>query len=168
MAGLMAYIPVERTEGGRMVLEALGSAEKFMAVLGWMIALGHRQAGALEAGLVHVHYDPQDVRDYTFSASDAAEQLDVIQNCLRDAFRQSDLICRDGIDFWILAPFTQIEPILEKVQRVIQNAPQNGLSLARNNFRVFMLKDHANPGRSVAPDPALFLQQLLQSDVATA
>lgn len=145
-----------------MIQEELGDGEKFMAVLEWMIALGHRQSGVLEAGLVYVTYDPEEVRDLTFSASDTVEQLSVIKNCLRSAFRHSDLICRDGVNFWILAPFTQIEPVLDKVQRVIKSAPENGLSFAKNNFQVFMLKDYIGPGSASVPGPQEFLQTLLQ------
>jgi hypothetical protein len=150
-----------------MVLEELGDGEKFMAVLEWMIALGHRQSGVLEAGLVYVTYDPLEVRDLTFGASDTVQQLGVIQNCLRSAFRQSDLICRDGVNFWILAPFTQMDPVLDKVQRVIKSAPENGLSFAKNNFHVFMLKDYVSPGSAPVRSPQGFLQSLLQ-EYATA
>ena len=151
-----------------MVLEELGDGDKFMAVLEWMIALGHRQSGVLEAGLVYVTYDPVEVRDLTFSASDTVAQLGVIQTCLRKAFRHSDLICRDGVNFWILAPFTQIEPVLDKVQRVIKSAPENGLSFAKQNFRVFMLKDYIGPGSAPISGPLEFLGTLLQADSATS
>ena len=149
-----------------MVLEELGDGDKFMAVLEWMIALGHRQSGVLEAGLVYVTYDPQEVRDLTFSASDTVQQLSVIQNCLRSSFRHSDLICRDGVNFWILAPFTQIDPVLDKVQRVIKTAPENGLSFAKNNFRVFMLKNYIGPGLSPSASPLAFLEALLEEETA--
>jgi hypothetical protein len=122
--------------------EEMNAFDRFMVMLEWMLALEKRHADALQPGLVHIKYDASEIRDLTFGASDAATKLNEIQTCLQQVFRTTDLITRDGHSFWILSPFTQIDPIMEKVQQVIHTAPQNGLVVAHSNVRVYLLKDH--------------------------
>ena len=125
-----------------MFAEDITAQDKFKVMLEWMLALEKRHADALQPGLVHIKYDEADIRDLTFGASDAAHKLNEVMECLRRAFRTTDIIAREGMGFWILSPFTQIDPIMEKVQNVIRTAPQNGLGIAHSNVRVFLLRDH--------------------------
>lgn len=124
----------------------ISAHDRFMVMLEWMLALEKRHADALQPGLVHVSYDQAEIRDLTFGASDAATKLNEVQECLRQAFRTTDLITREGLGFWILSPFTQIDPIMEKVRTVIRTAPQNGLGVAQSNIRVYLLRDHMHTG----------------------
>lgn len=125
-----------------MVLDDLSAHDRFLVMLEWMLALEKRHADALEPGLVHIKYDPQDIRDLTFGASDAAQKLSEVGACLTRAFRDTDFIAREGMDFWILTPFTRIDPVIEKVRVVISTAPQSGLRIAHSNVRIHMLRDH--------------------------
>jgi hypothetical protein len=125
-----------------MVLNDLTAHDRFLLMLEWMLALEKRHADVLEPGLVHIKYDAQDVRDLTFGASDAASKLSEVAECLTQAFRGTDLIAREGMSFWILAPFTRIDPVAEKVRQVMATAPQNGLAIAHSNVRIYMLRDH--------------------------
>ncbi|WP_342619847.1 hypothetical protein [Rhodoferax sp. GW822-FHT02A01] len=125
-----------------MVLDDLTAHDKFLLMLEWMLALEKRHADVLQPGLVHIKYDPQDIRDLTFGASDAAQKLSEVAECLKRSFRGTDFIAREGMDFWILTPFTQIDPVMEKVRQVIKTAPQNGLGIAHSNVRIYMLRDH--------------------------
>lgn len=127
-----------------MVLDDLTAHDKFMVLLEWMMALEARHADALQPSLVYIKYDEKDIRDLTFGASDAAQKLSEVQDCLRRAFRTTDLIARDGMGFWILTPFSQVDPVMEKVTAVIRTAPQNGLGIAQSNVRIFSLRDHLN------------------------
>jgi hypothetical protein len=131
-----------------MVSDEISPDNKFWVLLEWMLALDARHADVLQPGLVHINYDPTDIRDLTFGAHDAAQKLHEVMDCLRDAFRGTDMITRKGMGFWILAPFTQIDPVVEKVRKVIQTAPQNGLAIAQSNVRIYMLHDHvtSRPG----------------------
>lgn len=125
-----------------MFAEDITAQDKFKVMLEWMLALEKRHADALQPGLIHIKYDEADIRDLTFGASDAAHKLNEVMDCLRRAFRTTDIIAREGMGFWILSPFTQIDPIMEKVQNVIRTAPQNGLGIAQSNVRVYLLRDH--------------------------
>lgn len=125
-----------------MFAEDISAQDKFKVMLEWILALEKRHAEALQPGLIHIKYDEADIRDLTFGASDAAQKLNEVLGCLRTAFRTTDIIAREGMGFWILSPFTQIDPIMEKVQNVIRTAPQNGLGIAQSNVRVYLLRDH--------------------------
>lgn len=125
-----------------MVLDDLTAHDKFLVLLEWMLALEKRHADVLQPGLVHIRYDAQDIRDLTFGASDAARKLSEVADCLKEAFRGTDLIAREGMSFWILTPFTQIDPVVEKVRQVMATAPQNGLGIAHSNVRIYLLRDH--------------------------
>lgn len=129
-----------------MVLDDLTAHDKFMVLLEWMMALEKRHADSLQPCLVYIKYDEHDVRDLTFGASDAARKLSEVLECLRHAFRTTDLITRDGMSFWILSPFTQFDPVMEKVTKVMRTAPQNGLAIAHSNVRIYNLKDHVHGG----------------------
>lgn len=124
----------------------INAQDKFKVMLEWMLALEKRHADALQPGLVHIKYDEADIRDLTFGASDAAQKLNEVMDCLRQAFRTTDIIAREGMGFWILSPFTQIDPIMEKVKKVIRTAPQNGLGIAQSNVRVYLMRDHMQGG----------------------
>ena len=125
-----------------MVLDDITAHDKFMVMLEWMLALDQRYADSLQAGLVHVRYDAAEVRDLTLDASDAAGQLSEVMHCLQRAFRGSDLIMREGAAFWILTPFTQIDPVIEKVKHVVHHAPQNGLAIAHSDVQIYLLKHY--------------------------
>jgi hypothetical protein len=129
-------------KGDTMVLDDLTAHDRFLVMLEWMLALEKRHADVLEPGLVHIKYDAQEIRDLTFGAGDAANKLSEVTDCLTQAFRGTDLIAREGMGFWILTPFTQIDPVIEKVRQVMATAPQNGLGIAHSNVRIYMLRDH--------------------------
>ena len=125
-----------------MVLDDLTAHDKFLVLLEWMLALEKRHADVLQPALVYIKYDAQDIRDLTYGASDAAMKLSEVADCLKEAFRGTDLIAREGMSFWILTPFTQIDPVVEKVRQVMATAPQNGLGIAHSNVRIHLLRDH--------------------------
>ena len=125
-----------------MVLDDLTDHDRFLVLLEWILALEKRHADVLQPGLVYIKYDAQDIRDLTFGASDAARKLSEVADCLKSAFRGTDLITREGMSFWILAPFSQIDPVVEKVRQIMATAPQNGLGIAHSNVRIYLLRDH--------------------------
>ena len=145
-----------------MILDDINSKERFMFQLEWLLALEHRYSHILQSGLVHVSYDAQEVRGLTYNASDAAQKLGEVMICLRQAFRSTDLVARDGLNFWILTPFTQLDPVMEKVQQILTTAPQNGLAIAKSNINIYLLRDHMNPDSPPFKSGKEFLTHLLQ------
>jgi len=148
-----------------MVLEELLARERFIFQLEWLLALEHRYHHVLQSGLVHVVYDPADVHRLTLDAADTTKQLDNLLACLKKAFRSTDLIAREGMSFWILTPFTELDPVMDKVRQVITTAPDNGLTLASTDIQFYLLRDYLNAHTVQLKEGEVFLQYLLQQPV---
>ncbi len=146
-----------------MVLDDFNERDKFFYMLEWMLALELRHSNTLQPGLVRVAYDQTSVFSLTYDAADTAEKLGEVLACLQQAFRNTDIIARDGLNFWILTPFTQADPVLDKIRHVIQTAPQNGLAIAQSNIDIFLLRDHQKPGGPKFRNGQEFLDMLLQT-----
>jgi hypothetical protein len=142
-------------------MDEISDRDRFLILLEWMLALEQRHSDALEPGLVHIAYDAVDVRDLTYGASDAASKLTEVLICLQQVFRGTDLITREGMNFWILAPFTQIDPVMEKVRKVLTTAPQSGLAIAHSNVKVYMMREHLDNPAAKVRDAEGFLAHLL-------
>lgn len=125
-----------------MVLDDIYSRDRFLSQLDWILALEQRYQHILQSGLIHVSYNIKDVQHLTFDAADAAIKLGEVLACLKNAFRSTDLVTREGMGFWILAPFTQLDPVSDKVRRILKFAPENGLSIAESQIRIYLLRDH--------------------------
>ena len=145
-----------------MILDDLNAREKFLFVLGWEMALGARHLDTKQPALVYIHYDPAEIRELTLDASDTALKLGEIMDCLRQAFRTTDLIARDGTSFWILAPYAHSDSVMGKVNQVIRTAPNNGLAIAHSNVRVFLLDDYIRTDTAAYPSAQALLDSLLQ------
>ena len=144
-----------------MVLDDINAKEKFLFHLEWLLALEQRYFHILQSGLVHIAYDPKDVQGLTFGAGDAAQRLGEVMVCLKQAFRSTDLVMREGMNFWILTPFTQLDPVMEKVKKVITTAPKNGLDIAKSDIGIFLMRDYMKPESPAFKSGAEFLNFLL-------
>lgn len=150
-----------------MVLNDMHARERFFFHLEWLLALEHRYSHILQSGLICIAYDGRDVMDSTYDAGDAVLKLCEVMDCLKQAFRTTDLIARDGLNFWILTPFTQSDPVIEKVKQVIKTAPENGLEIVKSDIQIFLLRDHLKPGTPAFKTGQDFLTYLLHSQTPT-
>ena len=144
-----------------MVLEDMYARERFLFWLEWLLALESRYSNILQSGLVRITLDRHDVFGLTYDAGDTALKLSEVKDCLKQAFRRTDLVARDGLNFWILTPFTQSDPVIEKIRKVIKTAPLNGLSIAKSDIDIFLLRDHLKPGIPAFKTGQDFLAYLL-------
>lgn len=133
---------------------------QFFFQLEWVLALEKRYVNILEAGLVHIACEPAHVQSLTFGAKDAAMNFDDVQALLRESFRATDLMVRIGFDVWILTPFTQADPVTQKIEHLLSSARQRGVAIARHQIRVHLIRDHLSIDKTRAPDGLAFLAQL--------
>jgi hypothetical protein len=141
-------------------LNTLGLQEKFFVQLEWVLALEKRYVNILEAGLVHIAYEPAHMQSLTFGAKDAATHFEELQGLLRESFRATDLIARMGFEVWILTPFTQADPVTKKIEHLLTAAKHCGVAIAQHQIKVHLIKDHLSIDKSRAPDGLAFLNQL--------
>ena len=127
-----------------MSQEDFAARDKFLYTLEWLLAVTKRHTGALHFGLAHINYETSKILGETFGAQKAAHKLDEISHSLRKAFRKTDLVARDGADFWILVPFSPAEEkLVDKITYIIGTASQSGLQIVERDISVFLLPNAA-------------------------
>lgn len=124
--------------------EDLEARDKFLFTLEWLLEVTKRHSGGLQFGLAHVNYESPKVLGETYGAQKASQKLDEVSHSLRSAFRKTDLVARDGADFWILVPFTPAEEkLLDKIKYIINTASQSGLQIVERDISIFLLPNDA-------------------------
>ena len=114
--------------------------KNFLFALEWLLAVTKRYAGPLQFGLAHISYENPKLLGATYGAQMAAQQLDEVLHSLRKTLRKTDLAARDGLDFWIIVPFTpDDEKISDKIKDIIEAASLAGLQIVERDISYFAL-----------------------------
>lgn len=114
--------------------------EKFLFTLGWLLAVSKRYSGHIQFALAHIDYEDPRTLGETYGAQKASQKLDEVSHMLRKAFRATDLVARDGVDFWVLLPYTPAdEKLSDKISYIIETASQSGLQIVERDISIFSL-----------------------------
>lgn len=119
----------------------INELDRFMVTLEWLMALEERYPNGISFGLAHVCFHGREKLGLTYGARDAAQMLRELSNQLRTVFRKTDLIARDGTDFWILVPYTKPETVTNKLSTLIEVASENGLDVVDRDVAFFAQPD---------------------------
>ena len=123
-----------------MSQEDTEAREKFLFTLEWLLAVTKRHSSGLQFGIALIDYNNPKILGETYGAKQAAQKLDEISHSLRSSFRKSDLVARDGTDFWILVPFAPSEErLVDKIRYIIDTASQGGLNIVKRDISIFLL-----------------------------
>jgi GGDEF domain-containing protein len=117
--------------------------EHFLFTLEWLLAVTARYPGSdVQIGLIHVDFgDPRILGEF-YGAQRASQRLQEVTRCLRSAFRKTDLVARDGEDFWILTPYTPVtDKLSDKAMHITRIASKNGLEFVERDISIFSLTD---------------------------
>lgn len=151
-----------------MSCEDLDAREKFLFTLEWLLAVTKRHAGGLQFGLAHINYETPKILGETYGAQKAAQKLDEVSRSLRKAFRKTDLVARDGTDFWILVPFTPAEEkLVDKIKYIIETASHGGLQIVERDISIFLLPNDAAE-QDASCSAVKFLAYLKKNHIALA
>lgn len=138
------------------------SHDRFMTILEWLMSLQERHPKSLQFGLIHIcFHDPRVLGD-TYGARDASQMLSELLSKLREAFRKTDLVIREGVDFWMLVPYTHPETVMLKVRELVEFASASGLDIVERDIAIFSFPHcHVTGERfeGTADDLLLFLKQ---------
>lgn len=148
--------------------EDIEAREKFLFTLEWLLAVTKRHSGGLQFGLAHINYETPKVLGDAYGAQQAAQKLDAVSHALRKAFRKSDLVARDGADFWVLVPFTPTEEkLVDKIKYIVDMASQGGLQIVDRDISIFALP---NDAANLAPNSTAldFLTHLKKNHITLA
>lgn len=140
--------------------EDFQALDRFLSTLEWLMALHERNPQALAFGLVHVCFHDTQQLGAAYGARDASQMLTHLARQLRNSFRKTDLVARDGADFWILVPYTSPETVTEKVRLLVETASANGLDIVDRDVAVFALPDPAIMQNLAFNSAAEFLDHL--------
>ncbi len=112
--------------------------EKFYFVLEWLLAVTRRYPGPLRFGLAHISYEDPKRLGEVYGAKEASLRREEVMESLRSALRKTDLVSREGIDFWIIVPFTD-EKISDKIKYILESASLAGLGIVERDISFFLL-----------------------------
>lgn len=124
-----------------MVVEDIEIREKFLHTLDWLLAVLARRADSTpQFCLARVSYGSAQQIGAAFGAADAVKRLIDVTVSLRKSMRRTDLIARDGVDLWILTPYTPAtEIITRKLKEVVDASAHKGLGVVDRDIEVFFL-----------------------------
>ena len=112
----------------------------FLATLDWLVAVAKRYASPIEFGLVYIAFGNKNELGETYGAQDAVRQLAELTHALQQTFRKTDMVARNGTDYWIIVPFAPAtERIHEKVIEILRSAEHNGLLVVERKTCIFTL-----------------------------
>lgn len=135
---------IDNSSGGLMSHEDLEARERFLFTLEWLLAVTKRHSGGMQFGLAHINFETPKILGETYGAQIAAQKLDEVSHSLRKVFRKTDLVARNGTDFWILVPFTPAEEkLVDKIKYIIETASQSGLQIVERDISIFLLPNDA-------------------------
>lgn len=122
-------------------MNQIDALDRFHTILEWLMNVQERHPEFLSFGLIHICFHDRAALGSAYGARDAAQMLGGLLDDLHRNFRRTDLVARDGTDFWVLVPYTSPTTVLEKIQRLVELASENGLSVVERDVAVFSLPD---------------------------
>lgn len=113
---------------------------RFIETLDWICQVLIRHSEDFNVALVRIAYGDDNSLGETYGAPEALRQLSSLTHDLQASFRRSDLVGREGTDFWILFPYTRVtDNVYDKLLDVIQGSAHNNLNIVEREIAIFEL-----------------------------
>lgn len=123
-----------------MFRQDIEARNAFLLTFEWLVAVMERYTCPIEFGLVHIAYGEKNELGEAYGAQEAIRQLAAVTLSLKKAFRKTDLVARNGADFWIIVPYTSAtEKIYDKVLKILQDASHDDLHIVDCKIAIFSL-----------------------------
>ncbi|MFY9327584.1 MAG: diguanylate cyclase [Georgfuchsia sp.] len=114
--------------------------EKFLFILEWLLAVANRYPTRIQFNIVHINFANSRLLGDTYGAQEAVHKLDEVLHSLINGFRKTDLVARDGTDFWALFPYTSSdEKLAIKIKYIIHIASKHGLQIVGRDISIFSM-----------------------------
>lgn len=125
-----------------MVTEDIESRSSFLAALEWLMAVTVRYDCPIEFSLIHIEYGDKNQLGEAYGAQEAVQQLDEMRLHLKSVFRKTDMVARNGSDFWVVVPCTpSTEKLQDKVREILGGAEHEGLRIVNPEISIFNVSD---------------------------
>ena len=113
---------------------------RFIETLNWICQVQIRHADDFHVALVRIAYGDDNSLGEAYGAPEALRQLSSLTYDLQGAFRRSDLVGREGTDFWILFPYTRVtDNIYDKLMDVLHGSAHKRLNIVEREIAIFEL-----------------------------
>lgn len=137
---------------------------RFIDTLDWICQVLIRHSDDFNVALVKIAYGDDNSLGEAYGAPEALRQLSSLTHDLQSSFRQSDLVGREGTDFWILFPYTRVtDNIYDKLMDVLQGSAHNNLNIVEREIAIFELPVIYQKA-TVKPDNGLGLLQYVKAN----
>lgn len=137
---------------------------RFIDTLDWVCQVQIRHADDFHVALVRIAYGDDNSLGEAYGAPEALRQLSSLTHDLQNSFRRSDLVGREGTDFWILFPYTRVtDNIYDKLMDVLQGSAHKNLNIVEREIAIFELPLIYQKA-IVKPDHGLALLQHLKAN----
>lgn len=115
---------------------------RFIDTLDWICQVLIRHSDDFHVALVKIAYGDDNTLGETYGAPDALKYLSSLTLDLQRTFRRSDLVGREGTDFWILFPYTRVtDNVYDKLVDVLQSAEHRNLNIVEREISIFELPE---------------------------
>lgn len=119
--------------------------EIFLNTLDWLLPVVARYTENFNFALVKIAFGHGNELGNAYGAPEATKQLIAVTVDLQKSFRKTDLIARNGTDFWVIFPYTPFtENIYEKIVTVMEGAHHEGLNIVDREIAIFTSPFHLN------------------------
>lgn len=113
---------------------------RFIDTLDWICQVLIRHSDDFHVALVKIAYGDDNSLGEAYGAPEALRQLSSLTHDLQRSFRRSDLVGREGTDFWILFPYTRVsDNVYDKLMDVIQGSAHANLNIVEREIAIFEL-----------------------------
>ncbi len=118
------------------------SWERLLHVLEWLLDVKLRHAENMDFSLAYISFGDKAVLGNRYGAMIAVQMLVELSHDLTRAMRKSDLVARNGTDFWVLMPHIGADQVLPKVSKIVEIAAENGLDVVERDISIFAFQDN--------------------------
>ncbi|OIQ91139.1 hypothetical protein GALL_269360 [mine drainage metagenome] len=127
-------------EDNEIVINDIVARRAFLIILDWLLLLIQRFSNPLQFDMVHIEYGNNNELADNYGALDACQQLSLVTESLAKAFRKTDIVARDGTDFWVIAPYTSDdEKLHDKILRIFQEEKHHALNMVDREISIFLI-----------------------------
>ncbi len=118
-----------------------GSWDRLLHVLEWLLDVELRHPGTLRFSMVYISFADKIALGNTYGAPAAFQMLVKLAHDLNRAMRKSDIVARNGTDFWVLIAHNEAELVVPKIAKIVEIAAANGLDVVDRDISVFSFHD---------------------------
>ena len=133
------------------------SWERLLYVLDWVLGVKLRHSESLDFSLAYINFDDRETLGNRYGAMQAARMLVELTHELDSHLRKTDIVARNGTDFWVFFPHIEAESVVPKVAKIIEVAAEHGFDSVERNISLFALTDNSILKQNGLDSPLLFL-----------